>query len=153
MCVCVRARARVCMVGGGTCVRVCMCVRACVWEGGTCAPARMCMHACLCACARVCVRTPHPTSPPPPPPPLPLKTTSSITSAYNQHNLFDTVAGKRSCPGESIARMELFQFIITILQRYELKPAELAKIPRTGGRVGITYVPPPYKVRFVRRNH
>ncbi|KAK7500192.1 hypothetical protein BaRGS_00008739, partial [Batillaria attramentaria] len=59
--------------------------------------------------------------------------------------------GKRACPGEGLARMELFLFITTILQRYEIKPAEQGTLPPLDGIVGITRTPLPHKIRFVKR--
>ncbi|XP_015247773.1 PREDICTED: cytochrome P450 2K1-like [Cyprinodon variegatus] len=48
-------------------------------------------------------------------------------------------AGRRMCPGESLARMELFIFFITLLQHFRFSPApgvteeELDLTPRIGG--------------------
>lgn len=47
--------------------------------------------------------------------------------------------GRRMCPGESLARMELFIFFITLLQHFRFSPApgvteeELDLTPRIGG--------------------
>ena len=48
--------------------------------------------------------------------------------------------------------MELFQFITTILQRYEIHSAEQGRLPSLDGHLGITYTPAPFKVRFLRRD-
>ncbi|XP_004607406.2 cytochrome P450 2C20-like isoform X2 [Sorex araneus] len=59
-------------------------------------------------------------------------------------------AGKRSCAGESLARMELFLFLTTILQKFNLKsvvdPKDLDTTPVANG---LTSVPPSYKLCFV----
>ena len=55
VCMCVRARARVCAcLPACVRVRVCLCVRVCVCAGvRVCVCA--CMRVCVCACVRVCV--------------------------------------------------------------------------------------------------
>lgn len=59
-------------------------------------------------------------------------------------------AGKRSCAGESLARMELFLFLTTILQKFNLKsvvdPKDLDTTPVANG---FTSVPPFYKICFI----
>ncbi|XP_054974980.1 cytochrome P450 2C26-like isoform X2 [Sorex araneus] len=59
-------------------------------------------------------------------------------------------AGKRSCAGESLARMELFLFLTTILQKFNLKsvvdPKDLDTTPVASG---LGSVPPSYKLCFV----
>ncbi|XP_055976818.1 cytochrome P450 2C19-like [Sorex fumeus] len=59
-------------------------------------------------------------------------------------------AGKRSCAGESLARMELFLFLTTILQKFNLKsvvdPKDLDTTPVANG---LASVPPFYKLCFV----
>ncbi|XP_028252415.1 cytochrome P450 2K1-like [Parambassis ranga] len=62
-------------------------------------------------------------------------------------------AGQRICPGESLARMELFIFFSTLLQRFRFTPApgvteeELDLTPR----MGLTLVPSPHKLCAVSR--
>ncbi|NXS09716.1 CP2CJ protein, partial [Neodrepanis coruscans] len=61
-------------------------------------------------------------------------------------------AGKRVCPGEGLARMEIFLLMATILQNFTLKsvvdPQELDIIPRLSGS---TNVPPEYQLCAVPR--
>ncbi|XP_013361683.1 PREDICTED: cytochrome P450 2C23-like [Chinchilla lanigera] len=60
--------------------------------------------------------------------------------------------GKRACVGESLARMQLFLFITSILQNFSLKslvePKEIDTKPITTGFVNI---PPPYKLCLIPR--
>ncbi|XP_039582133.1 cytochrome P450 2C25-like [Passer montanus] len=56
-------------------------------------------------------------------------------------------AGKRICPGEGLARMEIFLFLATILQNFTLKsvvnPQELSITPTLSG---ISNVPPDFQL-------
>ncbi|KAM5236467.1 uncharacterized protein ACOB6Z_013985 [Ctenodactylus gundi] len=58
--------------------------------------------------------------------------------------------GKRICVGEALARMELFLFLTTILQNFNLKsvvdPKDLDTTPTYNGLVS---VPPSYKLQFI----
>ncbi|XP_032747921.1 cytochrome P450 2C23 isoform X3 [Rattus rattus] len=60
--------------------------------------------------------------------------------------------GKRACVGESLARMELFLFLTTLLQKFSMKslvePKDLDIKPIT---TGIINLPPPYKLCLVPR--
>ncbi|XP_036048489.1 cytochrome P450 2C26-like isoform X2 [Onychomys torridus] len=59
-------------------------------------------------------------------------------------------AGKRICVGEGLARMELFLFLTTILQTFNLKSLHHTKdINITPVANGLTSVPPPYKICFI----
>ena len=57
-------------------------------------------------------------------------------------------AGKRSCIGEPIARMQLFLFITAIFQRFDVKAA--GKLPSPDG-FGVTLAPLPFQAIFTRR--
>ncbi|KAM8952226.1 cytochrome P450 2G1-like [Pelodytes ibericus] len=62
-------------------------------------------------------------------------------------------AGKRSCPGESLARMELFLFFTTILQNFTLTSqrqfTEADIAPRLEGFIN---APIPYQLSFIPRS-
>ncbi|XP_062621583.1 cytochrome P450 2H1-like [Saccostrea cucullata] len=49
--------------------------------------------------------------------------------------------GRRVCLGESLARMELFLFASSIVQRFRILPADPQQIPPLKGVLGITYGP------------
>ncbi|XP_045190792.1 cytochrome P450 2U1-like [Mercenaria mercenaria] len=60
--------------------------------------------------------------------------------------------GRRACLGESLARMELFLYTATLLQRFKLCSAEDGRLPSDHGHLGMTYSPYPFKIRLIRRN-
>ncbi|XP_063425287.1 cytochrome P450 2C25-like [Mytilus trossulus] len=63
-------------------------------------------------------------------------------------NVMSFSLGRRVCPGESLARMELFLFLTAIVTRYKILP-EGQLPPNIEGELGMTYSPTPYSVRFV----
>ncbi|XP_066494459.1 cytochrome P450 2G1-like isoform X3 [Tiliqua scincoides] len=61
-------------------------------------------------------------------------------------------AGKRICLGEALARMELFLFFTTILQRFRLKPLVAPRdIDLAPQESGFANIPPLYKLSVVPR--
>lgn len=59
-------------------------------------------------------------------------------------------AGKRVCVGEGLARMELFLFLTTILQNFNLKSVvEPKDLDITAVANGLVSVPPPYQLCFI----
>uniref|UniRef100_A0A8C9SZZ8 Cytochrome P450 2J2-like n=1 Tax=Scleropages formosus TaxID=113540 RepID=A0A8C9SZZ8_SCLFO len=59
-------------------------------------------------------------------------------------------AGKRVCLGEQLARMELFLFFTSLLQRFTFSPPPGVE-PTLESKVGITHSPKPYKLCAVPR--
>lgn len=59
-------------------------------------------------------------------------------------------AGKRICVGESLARMELFLFLTSILQNFTLKPlVDMKEFDTTPIASGFGHIPPPYQLCFI----
>ncbi|XP_050994273.1 cytochrome P450 2J2 [Labeo rohita] len=56
-------------------------------------------------------------------------------------------AGKRSCPGESLARMELFLFFTSLLQSFTLSPPEGTQAC-LDFKFGMTLSPKPFRIIF-----
>ncbi|XP_030287064.1 cytochrome P450 17A2 [Sparus aurata] len=55
-------------------------------------------------------------------------------------------AGPRVCVGESLARLELFLFLSSLLQRMSFRLPDRAALPNLQGRLGVVLQPLPYKV-------
>ncbi|NXY20437.1 CP2DH protein, partial [Atrichornis clamosus] len=60
-------------------------------------------------------------------------------------------AGRRACPGELLARMELFLFFTTLLQKFTFVLPEDQPRPREDGHFALTNSPHPYLLRAVPR--
>ncbi|CAH1775796.1 unnamed protein product [Owenia fusiformis] len=58
--------------------------------------------------------------------------------------------GKRSCIGESLAKMELFLFFTCVLQRYKVVQPEGVALPSMDRVPGIAIGPKPYKLRLIK---
>ncbi|XP_051731704.1 cytochrome P450 2J2-like isoform X4 [Ctenopharyngodon idella] len=58
--------------------------------------------------------------------------------------------GKRSCPGESLARMELFLFFTSFLQSFTLSPPEGTQTS-LDFKFGMTLSPKPFRMSFTPR--
>ncbi|KAM9836855.1 cytochrome P450 17A2 [Aulostomus maculatus] len=60
-------------------------------------------------------------------------------------------AGPRVCVGESLARLELFLFLASLLQRMSFRMPDGGPPPNLQGRLGVVLQPLPYKVVVVPR--
>ncbi|XP_005441403.3 cytochrome P450 2D17 [Falco rusticolus] len=60
-------------------------------------------------------------------------------------------AGRRACPGEQLARMELFIFFTTLMQKFTFVLPEDQPRPREDGHFALTNAPHPYLIRAVPR--
>ncbi|XP_027132226.1 cytochrome P450 17A2 isoform X1 [Larimichthys crocea] len=60
-------------------------------------------------------------------------------------------AGPRVCVGESLARLELFLFLSSLLQRISFRLPDGAPLPNLQGRLGVVLQPLPYKVAVAPR--
>ena len=59
--------------------------------------------------------------------------------------------GPRSCLGETLAKMELFLFMTSILQRFKLGPAIRGSLPPIIGRLGVTFDPVSFELCLMKR--
>ena len=60
--------------------------------------------------------------------------------------------GKRRCLGENLARMSLYKFFTSIIQRYEIVNGQ-EFTPRDEYFPGLVLVPQPYKLKFKKLDH
>ena len=54
--------------------------------------------------------------------------------------------GKRACLGESLAKMELFLFIATLLQHFEFLPEVEGELPKLEYEIGVVKSPVAFNV-------
>ncbi|XP_019634956.1 PREDICTED: cytochrome P450 2D4-like [Branchiostoma belcheri] len=59
--------------------------------------------------------------------------------------------GRRVCPGEQLARMELFLFFSTLLQSFSFRTPEGAPPPTTDGVFGANFTPRPFQLCAILR--
>ena len=50
------------------------------------------------------------------------------------------------CPGSQLARMELFLYVSSILQRFEIQLPKDKPEPNTRGQLGLTNAPRPFDI-------
>uniref|UniRef100_A0A7N6BRH2 Steroid 21-hydroxylase n=1 Tax=Anabas testudineus TaxID=64144 RepID=A0A7N6BRH2_ANATE len=60
-------------------------------------------------------------------------------------------AGPRVCVGESLARLELYLFLSSLLQRMSFRLPDEAPLPNLQGRLGVVLQPLPFKKRHANR--
>ncbi|GFO01914.1 cytochrome p450 2j5 [Plakobranchus ocellatus] len=69
----------------------------------------------------------------------------------NQEELVPFGLGKRSCPGEALAKMELFIFMSSLFQRFRFEPEDPSgELPPIEKRFSLVLSPKNYKVRRKR---
>ena len=66
--------------------------------------------------------------------------------------LIPFLMGKRSCPGQNLANMQLFLYFTRILQQFDVESEMKGVLPKDGFVPGITSQPIPFKVKFTQRN-
>ena len=55
-------------------------------------------------------------------------------------------SGKRVCPGEQLARTELFVDTVTLLQKFRFKAEDPMNLPKIEGTGGFTHTPKPFRL-------
>lgn len=74
-----------------------------------------------------------------------------VSVQYKQTSVFISIfEGKRSCPGESLARMELFLFFTSFLQSFSLSAPDETQTS-LDFKCGMTLSPKPFKICFTPR--
>ena len=73
------------------------------------------------------------------------------TKMSNQDlKIFDFVpTGRRRCMGEHLAMMELFLFLTSLIQKFQILPEVENKVPIVNGHFGLTWIPDPFNMRAV----
>ncbi|KAK3768653.1 hypothetical protein RRG08_065947 [Elysia crispata] len=59
--------------------------------------------------------------------------------------------GRRACPGEALAKMELYLFLSALIQRFELRPAVPDELPTLDPIESTVLFPKPFQIKFVDR--
>ena len=70
----------------------------------------------------------------------------------NQGNFYPFGAGRRVCPGEALAKLEMFVFLSWMLHEFTILPEEGQDHPEVRHRRAFTQYPCPFKIRAIKRN-
>ncbi|CEP19556.1 hypothetical protein [Parasitella parasitica] len=79
---------------------------------------------------------------------------SSANGKIEQRDNFNFGWGRRLCPGSYLAEVELFNAFVQVFARCKIEPISQEEYPDiTGARenAGLNILPPPYRVRFLKR--
>ena len=60
-------------------------------------------------------------------------------------------AGRRSCLGETMAKLELFVILARLLKDFKIESATCDALPTLEGKLGCTLAPVPYNCKFIPR--
>ena len=60
------------------------------------------------------------------------------------------LTGRRACPGEQLARAEMFFFLVCTLQKFQIVTGQ-ETTPSTVGANVFVLEPPRYKIKFIPR--
>jgi cytochrome P450 len=71
-------------------------------------------------------------------------------SVQKDDKLIPFSVGKRMCPGEVLARAELFLFITGLLQSFRFEPENPDCLPSLDSKMGLTAFPLPFNVRVIK---
>lgn len=73
--------------------------------------------------------------------------------AVQQHeeHMIPFSIGRRVCPGENLAKMELFLFFSHLMHQFNFEKADSSELSLEG-KVGLTYTPQTYELRAVKRD-
>lgn len=66
-------------------------------------------------------------------------------------SIFFFFLGKRSCPGEVLARQELFLVITSLVRKFKFLPPKGLGMPEIKRKFGVIFYPAEYKLRAILR--
>ncbi|XP_033743126.1 cytochrome P450 2J6-like [Pecten maximus] len=73
-------------------------------------------------------------------------------AVINDKKMIAFSIGRRVCLGESLAKLELFLFVTSLVQKFDLRLEHSGVLPSLEGRFGLTRSPMPYRFRAVPRS-